>query len=72
MRGKKVFSNQYLISMKQRTNELYFWFKKWMLSDNVIKLTRNTWVEQCSQYRIEFTFSQIYRYWRKNYGYQFL
>ena len=41
-------------------------FKKWMQSDNVIKLG-NKYTFQCIQYKKQFTYKQSYKYWLKEY-----
>ena len=41
-------------------------FKKWMQSDNVIKLG-NKYTFQCIQYKKQFTFAAAYKYWLKEY-----
>lgn len=41
-------------------------FKKWMQSDNVIKLG-NKYTFQCIQYKKQFTYIAAYKYWLKEY-----
>ena len=41
-------------------------FKKWMQSDNVIKLG-SKYTFQCIQYKKQFTYKQSYKYWLKEY-----
>ena len=49
------------------TNQDYKNFLKWLNSDNVIILKKGVYTCQCIQYTKRFTFSEIYKYYLKEY-----
>jgi len=50
---------------KNLTN--YRSFLNWLKSDNVIKISVNEYLSQCSQYSISMTRKQAYIYFKKEY-----
>jgi hypothetical protein len=55
-----------IINMAQRT-ETYKLFQEFLNSDNVVKIGRNAFKEQCSQYVPTFTRKTLYAYFKNHY-----
>lgn len=50
-------------SFNRRKNE----FKQFVISDNVIKIAKNGYKTQCSQYTKTFTINELFAYYKFNY-----
>lgn len=49
--------------------ETYKAFIEWKASDNVIRSEKNVWLTQCSQYGIRMNRKELYKYFKKEFGY---
>lgn len=54
---------------KLRDLSIYKMFIEWKASDNVIRSEKNVWLTQCSQYGIPMNRKQLYKYFKKEFGY---
>ena len=50
--------------MKKKTKEE---FKKWLKSDNVLKIKKNNYIEQTTQWRCLFTKKEIKKFYKKEF-----
>jgi len=55
---------------KMRNLDTYKAFIGWKNSDNVIRTDKNEWRTQCSQYTLPMTKKELYKYFKKEFGYK--
>jgi len=43
-------------------------FRRWVKSDNVVKIEEDLYLEQTTQYNKKFTLEELYKFYQKEYG----